>query len=697
MFVLKNNNIWESTLAEFFEELDNGYAFNQKLISNFKNKVRYPLKDEEIESWFKWCYWFKKNERVFLNNLDKEVSIMIEYIVSRDNSRIDFIVSGKKTNNRYGSCIIEMKGWKKVNEMPYRLTVNAVDSDDQNERFHPSFQADSYKEEIIGWYKNKNNLPLDINSCVLMHELEKKDGEDKLEDKKFNECLQSSPVFYKNDAWNLIEYIKKNVHKHSSELNEWFKEIMYKPSIKKIHEVKSLQNVIENIPKNNSFLSSSQKRISNFVLKTIKTESTSKNNIFVIQGNAGTGKTIVALNLALELIREGKVFSLQLPGTDFRNGIENMFAREKILTKNVDIRGNFQSLINFENYWKTHDGIIIDEAHRLGNNRRITYNIIEAFLKQDNKNIILFLDLDQWCSAKSWLVSELKNIKGKYKVYINEDLILTDPFRYSFSNNYAEWLNSVIKSNMTPLVKTGDSKKFKISTKGKFLIIDDPTIFIKKFKDEVNKKENVRLLSTYYHNWTREIHLKNKDLNNLKVLCKDLSNILVKDVHIAPNISFPWYPFTNFDSYKVYLDGVLLNEVEAKKYRTIIKDEYEKNIERKKEKLSYIFNSNIGYQCVAYFNTVQGFEFDSIYVYVGKEMLYNEKTKEFEYNVKWDENRKLLKKYRQDLDWKNNSMNNKLELLKNQLKVLLSRGKNKVTIYCEDKNTSEYFKKYLLD
>ena len=702
MFILKNNNIWESTLIKFFDEVEKGHDFQKKLVNNFKDKVNSSLSGKEVDSWWRWCHWLYNNKNAFLNNLDKEVSVMIEYVISRNNCRIDFIVSGMKTNDKYGSCIIEMKGWTKVNKRSYRLTLNAEDNYSETERIHPSFSASSYLDEIVDWYKNKNNLPLDINSCVLMHELSEGEGKRKLEEKKFDECLQMSPIFYEDDALNLVKYIKQNVQKKTTELNEWFREIVYQPSIEKIQEASNLQNIIKKLHETSTFLSASQKKISNFILKTLDNKDTNKNNIFIIRGDAGTGKTIVALYLALEMIKKAKAFSLQLPGKDFREGIQRMLKKENLYTKNVHICGNLMSKHRIKKYWENKEGIIIDEAHRLGNIKRITYSVIEDFMKQDNKNIILFLDYNQWCSAKAWHATNLHNLENKYKVYINDDLVLTDQFRYSFSKIYGKWLNNVIKSNIKSNVEPRQTEKFKLSTKGKFLIIDDPKIFINKFREEVKNKNNVKFLSTYYHNWTKEIHLENDDINDLRIKCKDLSNILAKDVKVGPNI-FPWYPFTNFSDYKVYINGKLLDESRANEYKQVILDEYTKNKKNEKKQLSYALNSNISNQCVAYYNTVQGFEFDSIYVYIGKEMIYNKKTQNFDFNIEWDKNRReFWENERLDLDGpapkKNpSSLNKKLEIVKNQLKVLLSRGKNRVTIYCEDKNTSAYFKNWLLN
>ena len=187
-------------------------------------------------------------------------------------------------------CIIEMKGWEKVNDMPYRLTLNVEDYDSHIERIHPSFSAYSYMAEIIDWYENKNNLSLDINSCVLMHELTKSNGKGKLENVKFKNCLQMSPIFYKNDAENLVKYIKQNVQKKTSELNEWYKEIVFQPSIRKLQQVANLQKAIEKLLESNKILSSSQKKVSRFILDTLNNELTNKNNVFVIQGDAGNRK-----------------------------------------------------------------------------------------------------------------------------------------------------------------------------------------------------------------------------------------------------------------------------------------------------------------------------------------------------------------------------------------------------------------------
>ena len=655
MFVLKNNNVWESTLIEFFEELEKGWSFNQKLIDNFKNVVKREPQNKETESWLKWCSWFHNNKKFFLNDLDKQTSVMIEYIVSRNNSRIDFIISGMKTNAKYGSCIVEMKGWEKVNDMPYRLTINTESTENSNyetERIHPSFSASSYMEEIIDWYKNKNNLPLDINSCVLMHELSKNKGKRKLEKARFNECLQMSPIFYKDDAQNLVKYIKQNVQKKTNELNKWFNEIIYRPSITKIQHAENLQEVINKLLESNKFLSSSQKRISKFILNTLSNKSTNENNIFVIQGEAGTGKTIVALHLALEMIKKGELFNLQLPGTDFRENIIHMLKQKNLFTKDTVFIGNLKTKPQVKRYWENKKGIIIDEAHRLGNTQFIKYDIIKDFLKKDGKNVILFVDNNQRCSVRSWIVSNLKDLKKNFKVYINEDLVLDDQFRYSFSKDYAKWLNNTIKSNIKPLLPTDTSDIIKISTKGKLKVVDDPKKFIKNFEKEVKNKMNVRLLSTYYHKWTKKIILDNDSFDDLKHTCSNLKNIFAKDIQLSSKIKLLWYPFTRkLNDYKVYIKNKELNDDDAKKYKDIILQQYKIANETENESLSFIFNQNIGYQCAGYYNTVQGFEFDSIYVYVGKEMIYNKKTKEFEYNHEWDKRAKTLKGKKKGFRW----------------------------------------------
>src|ERR1035437_6053857 len=103
--------VYRSTKTVFQNDVDKGQI--DIIIGNaFKEKLHRRTSEKEVESW-----WHSLRFMSSILN-DKEIpdntGVAIECLVPQTSKRIDFILSGKDSNNKDNVVIIELKQWKKA-------------------------------------------------------------------------------------------------------------------------------------------------------------------------------------------------------------------------------------------------------------------------------------------------------------------------------------------------------------------------------------------------------------------------------------------------------------------------------------------------------------------------------------------------------------------------------------------------------
>lgn len=199
-------------------------------------------------------------------------------------------------------------------------------------------------------------------------------------------------------------------------------------------------------------LTDEQDEITSDIIRTIKSN-TAEQNIFLINGGPGTGKSVMASYLAKELSNDnlGSV-GLVIAMTSLRNTFKKVFRKIKGL-KSSQVIGPNQVVNN--NY----DILIVDEAHRLKQRVNLTPGEYSAYdktnirlgLKKEStqfdwiinqsKNVILFFDEHQTVRPSDVPISKIKNNATKhYK--------LSSQMRIEDANEYVEFVNDLFFNNL---------------------------------------------------------------------------------------------------------------------------------------------------------------------------------------------------------------------------------------------------------
>jgi len=252
-------------------------------------------------------------------------------------------------------------------------------------------------------------------------------------------------------------------------------------------------------------LTSDQQYIVDEILTKIN-EGTHK--VFVVQGDPGSGKTILANYLLKELIDQGKDAALVFSMTSIRKTVKEVFKSvlgmdEKVIGP-ADLRK------------KKYEVLIVDEAHRLNRRKNLAnYGIFDKV----NQHFGLGNDGDQldWISKSANITilfyDSLQSIKPsdiepkKLQKYIEDSnalvLKLEDQIRIQGGNEYLEIINNILYQQ--------DSSNLSLNNY-EFKIFDE----INEMQELINKKNNShgfsRLVAGYDWDWQSKDGSKDYDI-----------------------------------------------------------------------------------------------------------------------------------------------------------------------------------------
>ena len=237
--------------------------------------------------------------------------------------------------------------------------------------------------------------------------------------------------------------------------------------------------------------------------------------VFIVEGDPGSGKTILANYLLKELTEQGKDAALVFSMTSIRKTVQEVFKSvlgmdEKVIGP-ADLRK------------KKYEVLIVDEAHRLNRRKNLAnYGIFDKV----NQHFGLGNDGDQldWISKSADITilfyDSLQSIKPsdiepeKLQKYIEDSnalvLKLEDQIRIQGGNEYLEIINNILYQLNSPNPSL-DNYEFKI--------FDE----INEMKDLINKRNNShgfsRLIAGYDWDWQSKDGSKDYDIeiNNLQL------------------------------------------------------------------------------------------------------------------------------------------------------------------------------------
>uniref|UniRef100_UPI00352AA423 DUF2075 domain-containing protein n=1 Tax=Aerococcus urinaeequi TaxID=51665 RepID=UPI00352AA423 len=233
------------------------------------------------------------------------------------------------------------------------------------------------------------------------------------------------------------------------------------------------------------------------VMQDIHQEKAVKKKVYVIHGEAGTGKSVILSSLFNTLQEEARQSHSVLAGTKnflLVNHSEMLKTYQQISEALPYLKKkDFAKPTPFINNQKIEqaDIVLIDEGHLLLSqadpyNNFYGENQLDAIMDKTKVAVLIF-DEKQYLKVKSkWQSDDLKAILKKYDA---DEFHLTDQFRMNASPAVMNWVNDFVGQKVTPLPPSDDHFEFKI--------FDDPTAFKNYIYQKNADKGLSRIVSTF--------------------------------------------------------------------------------------------------------------------------------------------------------------------------------------------------------
>ena len=451
----------------------------------------------EITSWTNSLQYM---DRILADkDIPGDAGVAIEYHIPQSSKRIDFILTGTDNNQVESAILIELKQWQTAEITDKDGLVRTRFKHGEQETAHPSYQAWSYKQLLLDFNETVEEESIQLFPCAYLHNYEQ---DDTINNSFYDEYTSDAPVFLKHDALKLREFIKAHV-KHGDK-----NRIMYRIDHGRIRPSKSLADSLSSMLNGNQefVMIDDQKVVYETALSLAKSSTENNKNVLIVEGGPGTGKSVVAINLLVNLTKNQlvtqyisrnsaprEVYEAKLTGSFRKSHISNLFSGS----------GSYHSILA-----NTYDCLIVDEAHRLNAKSGMFSNLGENQIKEiinASRFSVFFVDENQKVTLKDLGdKDEIKLWAKSLKVNVTE-LALESQFRCNGSDGYLAWLDNVLQIKDTANF-TFDNNEYD------FRVINSPQILHNLIKEKNIEKNKSRLVAGYCWKWISKNSPEFKDI-----------------------------------------------------------------------------------------------------------------------------------------------------------------------------------------
>lgn len=619
--------IYEGIKSGFINDVDLGIIAD-KIRNKYIERIKRRPSAPEFNSW--------KNSMQYMrgvlsdNEIPDNTGIAIEYNIPPTGCRIDFMMSGFN-KDKSNVVIIELKQWDKateVEDLDAVYKVNTYVAGATRDVNHPSYQAMTYANLIKDYNESVQLKDINVVPCAYLHNYYFENDDTLLSD-KYKEYTDIAPLFGHNDVIKLRDFIKKYIQTGDDG------SILYEIDNGRIRPSKMLQDSLSQMLKGNKefYMIDDQKIIYEYALSNaIETVGNNKKNVMIVRGGPGTGKSVLAINLLVELNNRNMTCFYVTKNAAPRNVFSSKLRGDYTTTY---INHLFQSSGNFVDEESNKiDVLVVDEAHRLNEKSGLFQNKGENQIKEiinASKFSIFFIDENQKVTLKDIGSEDLIKKFAKELgagIYTYE---LSSQFRCNGSDGYIAWLDNALEIRDTANINLdGFDYDFKV--------FDDPNELRKAIIEKNNIDNKSRIVAGYCWDWISE------GKNNT-----DVHDIVLPEY----NFEMSWN-LANSQTWAI--DSNSVNEV----------------------------------GCI---HTCQGLEFDYVGVIIGDDLKYEDDQIVTDYTkrAKTDTSLNGIKKITaaNGEEFANKIADN---IIKNTYRTLMTRGMKGCYVFCTNRELREYLK-----
>ncbi len=358
---------------------------------------------------------------------------------------------------------------------------------------HPSVQVGRYQMYLqdthTAFYEDD---AVSLSACSYLHNYPFFSA-DAIFAPKFLHALQTWPLFTKDDVDKLEEYLIPRVSEPGGlDILRRVEESEYRPSKKLMNHV---AEVIDGKPE--YVLLDEQLVVYDKVLAAANRSSEAP-HVVLVKGGPGTGKSVIAINLMADLLRDGK-------NAQYATGSK---AFTETLRTAIGSRGSVQ-FTYFNSYMNadrdTVDVLICDEAHRI---RQHSHNRFTK--KQDRTNklqvdelldvsrvSVFFIDDDQVVRPGEIGSVDLIKERAKRKGLQLDEFELEAQFRCAGSDAFVNWINNTLNIRRTANAIWEGAEGFD------FRIFEDPFSLEQAIREKNAEGHTARVTAGFCWPWSK--------------------------------------------------------------------------------------------------------------------------------------------------------------------------------------------------
>lgn len=478
--------VYEAEKREFLRHC-NDDDIEDIIHAKFIEVEQHGVSRSEIRSWRESLNFMAKV--LSDEDIPADAGLAIEFHIPQTSKRVDMTLTGLDANGEKMAVLIELKQWQHAMATGKDAIVSTWLGNAQREVVHPSYQAWSYAALMKDFNEAVYSGGIHVHPCAYLHNYER-DGV--IDGAHYAEHLARAPVFLKgrDEREKLRNFIKKYVKYGDSKL------VLYELDRGRIRPSKALADAMSSLMKANQefVLIDDQKEAYEAVIAASNAATSAAPRVVLIEGGPGTGKTVLAINLLVQLTGMGlntryvsknaaprKVYESKLVGSMSRSRFSNLFTGSG---------GYYGAVPN------TFDTLIVDEAHRLNEKSGLYSNLGENQVKEliNAASCVVFLiDEDQRIALQD--IGSLEVIR-KFAVEKGaevESYSLASQFRCSGSDGYLAWLDNVLRVRETAN-KALDRRTYE------FEVFDSPTTLHQAIMAR-NDTNSARVVAGYCWPW----------------------------------------------------------------------------------------------------------------------------------------------------------------------------------------------------
>ncbi len=621
--------IYDGTKADFLTSVERD-TIALEIEKNIYEKIKRHTARSEFRAWENSMEYMYKvlNDR----EIPENAGVAIEYNIPQTAKRVDFLISGYGTKKEGNVVLIELKQWDELQEVPGKDgLVETFTGNGRRQVVHPSYQAWSYAVLIHDYNRSVQEGMISLFPCAYLHNY-RRSREDPLDAEQYGPYLEEAPAFTRGQVEKLRDFIKKSIRTGDDI------DLIYRIDEGRIKPSKSLQDSIAKMLKGSRefVMLDEQKVVYEEILDQARASCRDgQKRVILVKGGPGTGKSVVAVNLLVQLTGEEQycqyisknsapryVYQAKLKGSMRKSSIDNLFKGSGVF---VNAEKNIV------------DTVLVDEAHRLNEKSGIRHNLGENQILEiihAARCSAFFIDESQRVTLQDiGSVEEIRKWAEKEGAQVTEMELLSQ-FRCNGSDGYLAWLDHTLGIRETA---NWDMKEIDYDIR----ILDSPfelrELIVEKNRISHNR---ARILAGYCWDWLKE-GKSNPNVHDIKI----------GDFEISWNLN-------NTNTFAI--DETSVEEA----------------------------------GCI---HTSQGLEFDYAGVIIGDDMRYENGSvvTDFTKRARTDHSLKGIKKmFREDPGRARKEAD---EIIKNTYRTLMTRGMKGCYVYCTDRKLAEYLKECLAD